>query len=180
MTTNRAKELAIVISSGVATENDFAEFMGIMQKRCDKYFSRVEIEDGIEMEDFMQEVYLETYQYITEKYHRDIDLGIAFSMILQKVRKRFTKGEEMKDHLESEAVESEEIENIEDRNLLSALGVALKPREYDIISMYYGCYPYTKEYTYDAIGEKYSISRTRVRDITITSMRKLRRKGSVA
>ena len=58
-------------------------------------------------------------------------------------------------------------------SVASIIGV-LTEREDDFIRMYYGIVPYNKTYTYQEIGNKYGITKERVRQIIDKIMRKLR------
>ena len=59
-------------------------------------------------------------------------------------------------------------------NDVNAIIDVLNERETDFIKMYYGIKPYDKEFTYQEIADKYSISKERVRQIIDKRMRKLR------
>lgn len=74
-------------------------------------------------------------------------------------------------------IEDEEHENVDKtEQLLSNLFMSLNERESDIVKMYYGYY-YNKEYTLEEIGNKYSMTKERVRKIIGTSFKKLRSKA---
>ena len=57
---------------------------------------------------------------------------------------------------------------------VAAIITVLNDKEKDFIQMYYGIKPYEKEYTYQEIGNKYGITKERVRQIIDKIMRKLR------
>lgn len=57
---------------------------------------------------------------------------------------------------------------------VAAIITILDEKERDFIQMYYGIKPYEKEYTYQEIGDKYGITKERVRQIIDKIMRKLR------
>lgn len=57
---------------------------------------------------------------------------------------------------------------------VAAIITILNEKETDFIQMYYGIKPYEKEYTYQEIGDKYGITKERVRQIIDKIMRKLR------
>lgn len=52
----------------------------------------------------------------------------------------------------------------------------INERERDIIRMRFGFHPYVKPYTLDEIGEKYGISRERVRQLELRSLNRLKNK----
>ena len=58
-------------------------------------------------------------------------------------------------------------------DVAAIIGV-LNEKEADFIKMYYGMSPYKKSNTYQEIGDKYNITKERVRQIIEKSMRKLR------
>lgn len=70
--------------------------------------------------------------------------------------------------------EDEEIAKRNAVNDISSIIQVLNERECDIIKMYYGINPYKKEYTYQEIGDKYNITKERIRQIIDKIMRKLR------
>lgn len=70
--------------------------------------------------------------------------------------------------------EDSEISKMNAVNDVNAIITVLDEREADIIKMYYGIVPYETECTYQEIGEKYNITKERVRQIIDKIMRKLR------
>ena len=70
--------------------------------------------------------------------------------------------------------EDNEISKMNAVNDVNAIITVLDEREADIIKMYYGIIPYETECTYQEIGEKYNITKERVRQIIDKIMRKLR------
>jgi RNA polymerase primary sigma factor len=70
--------------------------------------------------------------------------------------------------------EDDEISRLNAVNDVDAIITVLNDRETDIIKMYYGILPYETECTYEEIGNKYHITKERVRQIIDKIMRKLR------
>ena len=70
--------------------------------------------------------------------------------------------------------EDDEISRLNAVNDVDAIITVLDNRETDIIKMYYGISPYEIECTYEEIGNKYHITKERVRQIIDKIMRKLR------
>ena len=72
------------------------------------------------------------------------------------------------------AFENEDNVYSEATNNVKSIITVLNEKEQDFIKMYYGIAPYTEEHTYQEIGDKYGITRERVRQIIDKIMRKLR------
>ena len=75
---------------------------------------------------------------------------------------------------EAFVTEEDEIQQTNNVNTLDSIIKILDERETDIIKMYYGILPYEKEFTYQEIGDKYGITKERIRQIIDKIMRKLR------
>lgn len=70
--------------------------------------------------------------------------------------------------------EETEIQQTHNTNTLDSIIQVLDERETDIIKMYFGISPYEKEYTYQEIGDKYKLTKERIRQLIDKIMRKLR------